>query len=236
MATTFDVLHLGNFASIDPTEGNEFAENASVLVGETIGGPGAPVYNTIRSFSPGTTGFAGGQSAVYEQDNTVSNDTFSIDGAADQTFDAVNVYNITLTYTDGTTATITGVVFQDTAGNTYLAPETTNNADQAALEAKPIESLSIDSFINSPNNGLTGDRVAGNYVVEDSVDGAETGEVMDVGYADAQGDQITNDANSIRGNGGDDSINGGAGADTVEFPAELERPMTPFMVAMAMTA
>jgi len=56
------------------------------------------------------------------------------------------------------------------------------------------------------------------------VDGAGTSQVMNVGFTDAQGDQITEGADSIRGNdgndsitagGGNDSIDGGAGADTI---------------------
>jgi Ca2+-binding RTX toxin-like protein len=47
------------------------------------------------------------------------------------------------------------------------------------------------------------------------VDGAATGEFMGVGYADPQGDAITEGADSIRGNGGDDNINAGGGNDTV---------------------
>ncbi|MGB8814075.1 MAG: choice-of-anchor L domain-containing protein, partial [Paracoccaceae bacterium] len=50
------------------------------------------------------------------------------------------------------------------------------------------------------------------------VDGTDAAEVMDIGYADLQGDQIDGTdglADVIRGNGGDDTINGGADRDTV---------------------
>ncbi|MDG1377764.1 MAG: hypothetical protein P8P56_12295, partial [Yoonia sp.] len=36
------------------------------------------------------------------------------------------------------------MVVQDTSGNLYLVPETTYNADQAALDVKPIQSLTLD--------------------------------------------------------------------------------------------
>lgn len=51
------------------------------------------------------------------------------------------------------------------------------------------------------------------------VDGANTGETMELGYSDAQGDMITTGDDSILGNDGDDSINGDAGHDTIDAGA-----------------
>ena len=48
-----------------------------------------------------------------------------------------------------------------------------------------------------------------------TVDGLETGEVMGLGYTDRQGDQITNGADTIFGNGGDDVILSAGGDDFV---------------------
>ena len=47
------------------------------------------------------------------------------------------------------------------------------------------------------------------------VDGLETGEVMDVGYADEQGDLITDGDDTIYGNGGADVIRAGDGDDVI---------------------
>lgn len=47
------------------------------------------------------------------------------------------------------------------------------------------------------------------------VDGLDTGETMGVGYADLQGDRITNGADRIFGNAGNDTIGAGGGGDTV---------------------
>ncbi len=38
---------------------------------------------------------------------------------------------------------------QDVNGNTYLVPEETNNADQVALTAKPIQSLTLNSVVSN---------------------------------------------------------------------------------------
>ncbi|WP_224817173.1 Hint domain-containing protein [Hasllibacter sp. MH4015] len=165
MPTTFNVFSLGTFASIDPTEGNTTAENASILVGQTIGGFGGnALAGNIQSFSPGSSGFGGGTSTVYDMNNAASNDTFRINGGPNQTFDGTSIYNATITYLDGSTATITAVVFQDTVGNTYLAPEFSSNADQAALEAGPLLSVTFDSLVGNSYSGLTGSRESGAYV------------------------------------------------------------------------
>lgn len=164
MPTTFNVISLGNLTSIDPTEGNTTAENASLLVGLTFGGIGDSLVNDIQSFSPGTGGFGGGNATAYDMNNSVSNESFSINGGANQTFDGTSIYNATITYIDGTTATITAVIFQDTAGNTYMAPEFSANADQVALEAGAIRSLTLDSLVGNGYSGLTGTRETFNFV------------------------------------------------------------------------
>ncbi|MFN4203227.1 MAG: Hint domain-containing protein [Tabrizicola sp.] len=163
MPTTFNVFQLGVLPSIDPTEGNQTAENAGALVGLTFGAPGTPLLNTAAVFSPGS--FAGGTATAYDMNNSLSNDTFSINGGPLQTFDGTSIYNATITYLDGTTATITAVIFQDTAGNTYWAPEILANADQTVMEAKPIRSLTLDSLSGDTFSGLASDRQPWNYLI-----------------------------------------------------------------------
>ena len=145
MPTTFNVISLGVQADIDTTEGNTTAENASALVGLTFGGIGNSLNEQIQTLSPGSTGFAGGTSTAYDMNNSPA-ETFRINGGPEQTFDGTSIYNATITYTDGSTANITAVLFQDTAGNTYLAPEFTANPDMTALQAGPIRSLTLDSL------------------------------------------------------------------------------------------
>ncbi|MGJ8547797.1 MAG: Hint domain-containing protein [Sulfitobacter sp.] len=166
MPTTFNVISLGNFAPIDPTEGNTTAENASTLVGNVFGTLYDPLWEQVHSFSPGSTSYTGGNSnTAYDQNNFAANETFRIDGGANRTFDASVVYNATLTYTDGTTATISAVVFQDTSGDLFLAPEFSVNADQTALEAKAIRSLSLDSLSGNNYAGMNASRQTSNFAV-----------------------------------------------------------------------
>ncbi|NKX45430.1 Hint domain-containing protein [Roseicyclus persicicus] len=159
MPTTFNVIFLGVFPDLDTVEGNNTAENAAALVGTTVGGYGDSLINRVQVLSPGppATDFDSDGNTYYDQ-NDPTPETFRINGGPTQGFDASVVYNATITYLDGTTATITAVVFQDTAGRTYLAPEFENNADQAALEAKPLLSITFNSLVGDTYVGMTGNR------------------------------------------------------------------------------
>ncbi len=163
MATTFNVISLGVLPDIDTVEGNNNAENAPALVGMTFGGIGDSLVDDFRVFSPGSTGFAGGQSQRYDQDNSPA-ETFRIDGGADQVFDAAVRYTGTITYIDGTTDTADIVIFQDTAGNAYIAPDINASPSQTALEFAAIRSIRIDSVKLANTSGLVADRQGFNYV------------------------------------------------------------------------
>jgi len=165
MPVTFNVISLGTQASIDTTEGNNTADNAQALVGLTFGDVANPLWEQVQSLSPAGSGFSGGIGNVYDMNNATSNDQFSLDGGAAQTFDGTSIYNATVTYTDGTTDTITAVVFQDVAGNTFLAPEFSANSDQTKLEAGPIRSLSLDSLAGNVYSGMTGSRQTSDFMV-----------------------------------------------------------------------
>ncbi len=163
MPTTFDVISLGVNADLDTTEGNFNAENAGALVGLTFGGPGNALAGQIQEFSPGSSAFDSDGNTYYDQ-NDATPETFRIDGGADQGFDSSVVYNATITFLDGSTANVTAVIFQDTAGNTYLAPEFSNNADTATYNLGSIESLTLDSLLGSNFLGMTGDRISDTFV------------------------------------------------------------------------
>ncbi len=164
ISTTFNVISLGNLPIIDPVEGNSVAENADALVGMSFGGPGNALVNNFQSFSPGSTGFDGGMAGAYDMNNELASETFRIDGGPDQTFDGVALYNATLTYVDGSTANIAAVVFQDTEGNTYLAPHITANGHQSALEAGAIRSLSLDNIVTDTAGGMAAQRQPWDFV------------------------------------------------------------------------
>lgn len=211
MATTFDVFYLGVFADLDPVEGNYSAESAESLVGSTIGAAEAPLSENLVTMNQYNSDYA-----EYYINNAEGNDQFQIDGGAALTFDSLVEYSATITYTDGTTANITAVVFQSTDGQTFLAPEYEDNADQDALEAKAIQSLTLNSVVTAGDD-MYSSRMDGDYVVEDGVvDGTEIGDDLSVGYTDSDGDQVTDGTDSINAAGGDDTIYAGGGDDTID--------------------
>ncbi len=227
MATTFDVLFLGTLPLIDTVQGNEIAENAAGLLG-SYGTVANPLSENVQTLSANFLGFD--DNATYDTDNRdflgliAEYDSFRINGGTAQNFDALSVYDATITYFDGTTATISAVVFQDVNGNTYLAPELSLNADQAALTAKPITSLSLNSVLND-NGDLQADRFAGDFkTVVDGTAGNDT-ITLTSGYVDPEGDSITTGDDFVLAGDGDDFVNpddgndvvyGGLGNDTID--------------------
>lgn len=161
MPTTYTVFSLGTGAIIDPIDGNTLAEDAELLVGLTFGETGNGLNTNLVTMSA-PSNLNSGVKGVYDQDNN-PDETFFIDGVA-ATFDATVEYNATITYTDGTTAIITAVIVQDTAGNLYWAPELVLNADQVAIESQKILSLTLDSVANADSDGLVIDRYDSNPV------------------------------------------------------------------------
>lgn len=218
MATTFSVFSLGTGPLIDPTEGNQTSENAGALVGTTFGSVGNPLYGNVATFSPGTTGFGSGSTTAYDSNNTNSTDTFRLNGGPNQTMDGVVLYSATITYANGTSATIGAIIIQDTAGNLYLMPQLTQNASQNAMEAGAIRSLTING-VTTNSADLASDRLNGNYVLPNgSIDGTGNADLIGSGYIDTQGDAVDGwDGNNdlIYGGGGNDTINGNLGNDTI---------------------
>ena len=217
-SNTFTWIYLGTGPSIDPTEGNTNAENAGALVGQTYGTVGDPLYGHVTSV---TTQNVGGTAEVLDQNNSVANDTFSTNtgaGTATYTFDAAASYNCTVTYTDGTTGTVSAVIVQDTAGHLYLAPEYAANADTTVYQAKPIQSITLGSVITSNATGLQASRDASGFD-DGYVDGTSGSDVINASYVEpgASGtDKIdNNDAGLPGASGNDDYVRAGAGNDSV---------------------
>ena len=211
MATTFDVLYLGVLPIIDPVEGNITAENAAALTGLTVGSATEPLAGYQQQWSPGSTG--GGTAGSYDSNNTLSNDTFRIDGGALQTFDIETRYTVTITYTDGTTSVQALSIVQDTSGNIYLFPEMWANGANAALAAKPIQSLTFGAPIGSYD--AAADRYAPTYTDGLIVQGTTGNDTMGSGFVDGDFDVIGITSNTIYGDAGNDSIDAAAGNDTV---------------------
>ena len=217
MATRFNVFYLGNVGRIDTTEGNQISENARSLEGETFGGANSPLYNNIKSFSPGARGYGNTARGTYSTDNSGENgsDTFRIDDGNSQNFDAIASYAATLTYADGSQATVTAIVFQSTNGDLFLAPAASSSDYQSALEAGPIDSITFNT-VSSNEAMMYASRVDADYVAPDgTVDGTSGDDSMRVGSTDAQADEVDNSGNAIKLGAGNDKISAGSGDDTI---------------------
>jgi len=209
MPTSFEVIFLGTLPLIDTTQGNETMESAGAILG-TYGTTASPLSAQIRNLSAVT--LSEDDNTSYDVDNGGGFDSFSINGGAAQNFDGWAIYNAQITYSDGTTATITAVVMQAVNGNTYLVPEQTNDADQIALTARPIMSLTLQSVV--PTSGdLAADRIAGDFKA--SVDGTAGNDSIGFGYTDANGDVVTTGADVIYAGAGNDTVFAREGADLV---------------------
>lgn len=171
MPTTWNAIFLGNTGSfnIDPVENNAVSENSGALVGSSYGSSTNPLYDSIVAVTAvdrrGTTGaldpertFSGGQDTVSYTLPGQTSGTTSV-------FEGMGVYNATVTFYDGSTATVSAVVFQDEARNLFLAPELSSNADSLAFQSGPIVSITLDSELPRPNGtNLSTDRNAGDFV------------------------------------------------------------------------
>lgn len=227
MSTTFNVISLGTWSDLDPSEGNSAAENFAALVGHTFGTTDNPLCNSVHVLSAGS--YSGGtdpntSASSYDTDNFTTTDTFHIDGGALHTFDSILPYTATVTYVDGTTASLAQIsVFQDTAGNLYLAPRATYVADQIALEAGAIRSITLNSYVAPTGNGwnMTADRDPWDGILTHTgiVEGTDGADSMGVGNADGGGDLIDGadgDADTIHAGLGNDTVAAGAGNDVVQ--------------------
>ncbi|MEM7752684.1 MAG: Hint domain-containing protein [Pseudomonadota bacterium] len=192
MPTTFTLFSLGVAPEIDTVEGNTTSENDAALNGLVFGSAAAPIAGNVQTMSDDPAGnFTTGGTTSYDVDNNALTETFSIDGGPPQTHDATMIYtNTIITYTDGTSATVTAIVMQDTTGNLYLMPPPSGpNSYSNALEAKPIETVTLGTSapaLGTDVYGLTADRFLLDPADQDG-DG-----VADASDIDSDGDGILN--------------------------------------------
>lgn len=152
MPTIWTAIYLGNSATwLDPFEGNQNMENALSFQGTTFGSVADPLWDHRVAVTAIDNGADAG---ILNTNNSIANDQVSYDlgtGTQTRTFDGTAEYSATITYIDGTTATVTAVIFQDSAGNIFLAPETALNADTTAYEAMAIRSITLNTAIDYSN-------------------------------------------------------------------------------------
>ena len=170
MPLTFNAIFLGNSpVSIDPTEGNDVAENAALFANETFGGPGAALAGNWVSFTSVNTG---GVANALDMNNAVANDQAIIDsgsGPVTYDFDGTAIYTGTITFIDGTVANpsppLQFVLAQMTNGDLYIVPRpTAGDPTNAALSAGQIQSISFTSLVGNLYSGMGIDRPVISFV------------------------------------------------------------------------
>ncbi|WP_269582164.1 cadherin domain-containing protein [Roseibium sp. Sym1] len=207
VGSTYSFIHLGTMADIDTDESNGVSENASSLLG-AYGNANSPLYTQTVSVTANDTN---GDGVLADNDYSGTAETFTI-GGADHALDSLQVFDATVTFTDGTTGTFSAVVIQLDNGDVYMAPEYMSNADSDLLASKPIQGISLDS-ISVDDASMYANRLDTDYQVPgDTLEGGAGNDTLVGGEA----------ADLLEGGAGNDSIDGGAGADTAVYSGNWE--------------
>lgn len=144
------------------------------------------------SFTGGARSFVG---TVTVERTSIGGDQISSDGTTFQDIISVNSGDITVTMNDGTVFNTIEVTFaQDADGNTYMFPS---------------DGQSPDAFNAFRNMLATNDSGIASFEINNISDTQNGIFVIDGNWADGQFYEFTD------GDGGDDTITGGAGADTM---------------------
>ncbi|MFV0301987.1 MAG: Hint domain-containing protein [Paracoccus sp. (in: a-proteobacteria)] len=246
MATTFTGIYLGTLGGsspFDPTEGNTTVENQTRLAKRTFGTSTNPLYD--MSSGSGDAGAvrvtlgsadAGGDGLLTQNNASGVYDEFQVNdasGAYRVAFDMAIRYNATITYADGTTATVQVWLVQaettavgtaaDSAGQAYIFPDTSSSANATALTAGPIQSVTLGTYVagSETSAGLVKSSIlASNFYYDGVINGTAGNDLIDGNYQDtitgSGADKVDNN-DGVNGSVGDnDSIDGAAGNDTID--------------------
>ena len=214
MATsTIKAFYLGTFGELDTNESNYLTENASSLLGQSYGSAASPLSSNIDELTLNDTNNDG---FVLDDDLGQSADGLTYQGTF-ASLDSTQTYHVSITYTDGTTATSTVAIVQDTDGRVFLTPFRQSDTIDDALEAKPIQSLTLDSIHVDTASGVYLDLNTDAFISAE-VDGTSGDDTISGGHTDDDGTQIDGtdgDDDTVLAGDGNDVINAGAGSDTI---------------------
>lgn len=147
--------------------------------------------------------------SISDDDGTLSTsdtgNTFTFEGETEQSVTYLGGGQMSLLTTTvlGVTTLLfpVDVAILEIGGKIYFyAPEGTSFLSSVAFSLDV--SADTDFTLGTASDGI--------------VNGDNTGEDMDVGYIDSDGDVITNDADTINGNDGNDTITAGGGNDVID--------------------
>ena len=147
---TIEAIYLGTMSDLDPDERNTVSENSGDLVGLRFGTTDAPLYDSLVSL---TLEDPDGDGVLYSDDDGQRAEDLTYDGTSSALDSEIRV-NVTITYTDGTTATTQMGVLQDASGRVFFIPHGTGHAENDVLDDHPIVSIQIDSIDNDDYIGM----------------------------------------------------------------------------------
>lgn len=207
------VFHLGTFSDIDTNESNSQTENAGSFVGQTYGSASNPLSSSIEEL---TLDDANGNGTILDDEFGATSDSLIYEGTS-AALDSTQSYNVTLTYTDGTSATSVVVLVQDTDGRVFLIPFQEGDSIDDALEAKPIASMRLDSIGVDTAAGINHD-INTDAFISAEVDGTSGDDTIGSGFTDSDGTQLNGsdgDDDTVLAGAGNDIVFAGSGNDTV---------------------
>ncbi|MGK7652146.1 hypothetical protein ACSQ76_06940 [Roseovarius sp. B08] len=196
VGSNFTVISLGSAPDVDPTETNTASENAANLLG-SYGDAGNPLF---QQFLDAQTFDSNSDGTLQDNDNSQTPENIVIGGTTYQ-IDSGMVYNATVTFTDGLSENFTAVVVQTTSGDVFMLPELTNNADNAILTSKPIQSITLNGVDNASAT-IGANRLDADYRLGDGTPGDDS---IDGGTGN----------DTIYAEGGSDTVTGGDGNDVI---------------------
>ncbi|WP_415920412.1 Hint domain-containing protein [Tateyamaria sp. SN6-1] len=140
------MIYLGNFADVDPTEGNTNSENAADLLGKYSG-------FTIENVQVDD---ADSDGQVLDDEFGETSETVSYDlGAGPQTqlIDSTNVYNASIKLADGSIVTTPVTVIQMQNGDVFL----TEFVNDGSIDGLTIRNVTLDSVFGSNYGSFVAD-------------------------------------------------------------------------------
>ncbi|WP_439103063.1 Hint domain-containing protein [Celeribacter marinus] len=144
IVTTSTMVFIGTLPSIDPTEGNSVAENATAISGTYTQASGLEVVD-IFSYDDDDSG------SIYNDDFTTTDYvTYTQGGTAySQVLDTTIPYNANVTEVDGTITTLVLVVSQMQNGDTFVV----DLDGVGELDNLKIKSIELTTPVSSESGG-----------------------------------------------------------------------------------
>lgn len=158
---TIEAFYVGTGPELDTDESNWTGEQASTLIGNVYGSTESPLYQNIELL---TLDDSNNDGVIREDDKGGLAENLIYSGDA-STLDSILLYNVTVTFDDGSTNTAQMIMLQDDSERMFLAPMPTGDASNDVFDDGPIKSITIDSLAGDGYYALPDDIETDAFVV-----------------------------------------------------------------------